>query len=187
MGTSAVKTAAKRSELVDQVADQLLERGLQGLSLRPLAAALGTSDRMLLHYFPDKEALVGAALDRVSERLLQATRAAAPEPRPFAAVAAELGGLFRGPRIKPYFRVWLDLASIAASGETAYAAQAAAIGKAFRDWLSSSILHPSPRRREALAALAMAALDGCALFDALGLEGVADEAMEGLGILAGEE
>ncbi len=38
----------RREQLAEQATDYVLEHGLLGLSLRPLAAALGTSDRMLL-------------------------------------------------------------------------------------------------------------------------------------------
>lgn len=38
------------------------EHGIASLSLRPLAAALGTSSRMLVHYFGSKEELIGQAL-----------------------------------------------------------------------------------------------------------------------------
>lgn len=38
------------------------DHGIATLSLRPLAAALGTSSRMLVHYFGTKEELIGQAL-----------------------------------------------------------------------------------------------------------------------------
>ncbi|MCX5285310.1 TetR/AcrR family transcriptional regulator [Streptomyces sp. NBC_00198] len=53
---------AKRRDLLDQVRDHLVRNGLAGLSLRPLARALGTSDRMLLYYFGTKERMVAEAL-----------------------------------------------------------------------------------------------------------------------------
>ncbi|MFD9400276.1 TetR/AcrR family transcriptional regulator [Streptomyces sp. NPDC060011] len=56
------KDLAKRRELLDGVRAYVLDHGLNGLSLRPLARALGTSDRMLLHYFGTKERLVAEAL-----------------------------------------------------------------------------------------------------------------------------
>jgi len=55
----------RREELTEAAADYLLDHGLIGLSLRPLAAALGTSDRMLLYHFADKDDLVATVL-RVS-------------------------------------------------------------------------------------------------------------------------
>ncbi|WP_328863034.1 TetR/AcrR family transcriptional regulator [Streptomyces sp. NBC_00306] len=48
----------------------MISNGLADLSLRPLAKALGTSDRMLLYYFGSKEQLVAQALGQDEERPL---------------------------------------------------------------------------------------------------------------------
>ncbi|MEU4094219.1 TetR/AcrR family transcriptional regulator [Streptomyces sp. NPDC026673] len=53
---------AKRRQLLDQVREYVVGHGLAELSLRPMAKALGTSDRMLLYYFGTKERLVAEAL-----------------------------------------------------------------------------------------------------------------------------
>ena len=55
----------RRDQLAEGATDYVLEHGLIGLSLRPLAAELGTSDRMLLYHFTDKDDLVATVL-RVS-------------------------------------------------------------------------------------------------------------------------
>lgn len=55
------KTEAKRQLILNQIADHLLAAGLKDASLRHLAAAIGASDRMLLHYFVDKDELMTAA------------------------------------------------------------------------------------------------------------------------------
>ena len=52
----------RRDELAGAATDHVLEHGLLGLSLRPLAEALGTSDRMLLYHFADKDDLVATIL-----------------------------------------------------------------------------------------------------------------------------
>lgn len=48
----------KRDDLLRGVVDYIHEHGVVGLSLRPLATALGTSPRMLLYYFGSKEELL---------------------------------------------------------------------------------------------------------------------------------
>jgi AcrR family transcriptional regulator len=53
---------AKRRDLLDRVREYMIRNGLVDLSLRPLARALGTSDRMLLYYFGTKERMVAEAL-----------------------------------------------------------------------------------------------------------------------------
>lgn len=52
----------KRAELLAGVVAYIASHGLTELSLRPLAAALGTSSRMLIYYFDTKEELLVQAL-----------------------------------------------------------------------------------------------------------------------------
>ncbi|MFE0630946.1 TetR/AcrR family transcriptional regulator [Streptomyces sp. NPDC058864] len=59
---------AKRRELLDRVREYVVAHGLADLSLRPMARALGTSDRMLLYYFGTKERLVAEALALDADR-----------------------------------------------------------------------------------------------------------------------
>ncbi len=49
---------ARRAELLDAAVDYVCAHGLADLSLRPLAKAIGSSPRVLLHYFDSKESLV---------------------------------------------------------------------------------------------------------------------------------
>ena len=52
----------RRSELLAGTVRYIGSNGLTDLSLRPLAAALGTSSRMLIHYFGSKDELLLQAL-----------------------------------------------------------------------------------------------------------------------------
>jgi AcrR family transcriptional regulator len=58
----------RRAKTLGAAADYVLEHGLAGLSLRPLASALGTSTRMLLYDFASKEELIMAVLAEVRRR-----------------------------------------------------------------------------------------------------------------------
>ena len=51
-----------RAKLLEGTVDYILKRGLTELTLRPLAAALKTSPRMLLYFFGSKEQLITEAL-----------------------------------------------------------------------------------------------------------------------------
>ena len=66
--------ATRREELTERATDYALEHGLVGLSLRPLAESLGTSDRMLLYHFGDKDNLVTAILRTSNARSMQGIR-----------------------------------------------------------------------------------------------------------------
>ena len=55
----------RRAELLDGVVRHLLAHGLGDLSLRPAAAAIGTSPQILLYYFGSKENLLLEAIGAV--------------------------------------------------------------------------------------------------------------------------
>ena len=58
-----------RDELLRGTVDYLLANGIAGLSLRPLAKALGTSDRMLIYHFGSKDQLMTDAISAIADRL----------------------------------------------------------------------------------------------------------------------
>jgi AcrR family transcriptional regulator len=47
------KNYTRRAEIIQRLTDYVLAEGLSAASLRPLAKAAGTSDRLLLYYFND--------------------------------------------------------------------------------------------------------------------------------------
>ena len=51
----------RKQELLDAAIDYVAEHGMADTSLRQIAAAIGTSHRMLIHYFGSKEGLLDAA------------------------------------------------------------------------------------------------------------------------------
>ncbi len=59
---------SRREELLDLTIDHLMTRGLNDLSLRQLAEAIGTSHRMLIYHFGTKENLVSDAVQEVRHR-----------------------------------------------------------------------------------------------------------------------
>jgi AcrR family transcriptional regulator len=111
----------RRAAVLLKAADYVLERGLAGLSLRPLAKALGTSPRMLLYDFESKERLIHEVLAEIRSReasLLEAevrtledvwAWIAAPEREPFLRLFFEVyvAGLGKG-EAEPLVRDWLD-------------------------------------------------------------------------------
>lgn len=64
--------SARQIHLLEATYHYVLEHGLCGLSLRPLATAIGTSPRVLLFLFNDKDGLVRAVLERARSDELMA-------------------------------------------------------------------------------------------------------------------
>lgn len=70
----------RRDDLLARVTDHVLEHGLIGLTLRPVAAATGTSDRMLIYHFESRDALVSAVVAEATERAIAAVRTLPASP-----------------------------------------------------------------------------------------------------------
>jgi AcrR family transcriptional regulator len=64
---------AMKRELLDQIVGYLAEHGLGDVSLRPMAAALGTSPNRLVHHFGSKQTILAAALSQAI-RIQEAVR-----------------------------------------------------------------------------------------------------------------
>ena len=162
------KGDVRRQELLARMADHVLAAGLPGASLRPLAAAAGTSDRMLLHYFADKEELLTATLTLIAQRLVVVLDAAQPEPLPFDRLVPYLAALLQDAQIQPYLKLWLELASASAREIEPFRTVARQILQTFLDWIGTALLVDREDDRRPLATLALAIIEGFVLFDALG-------------------
>src|SRR3954464_7887857 len=87
----------RREELLDGVTDHVLEHGLIGLTLRPVAAAIGTSDRMLIYHFESRDALVSAVVARAPERAIAEVEALPAAP----SVRSAVNRLWAAYRVEP--------------------------------------------------------------------------------------
>ncbi|MFD8423362.1 TetR/AcrR family transcriptional regulator [Streptomyces sp. NPDC059466] len=106
---------AKRRDLLEQVRAYMIRNGVADLSLRPLAQALGTSDRMLLYYFGSKERMVAEALAMYERRpLLRARRllTTADSPRDPAGLRRfmeETWQQFSNPELRATLPLYLEI------------------------------------------------------------------------------
>lgn len=67
---AAGEESARRRELLERTFEYVAEHGVSDLSLRPLAAAIGSSPRVLLYLFGSKDGLVREILGLAREREL---------------------------------------------------------------------------------------------------------------------
>jgi len=172
-----MKAESKRQALVDRLADHVLAEGLSGASLRPLARAVGTSDRMLLYYFPDKAALIAAVLARLAERFAPVLDSLGPaEPQPPEALVAKLPQMFTAPEFAAFMGVWLEMAALAARGDSGCRAAAEAIGRDYLAWITARLDLPEPERG-ATAARLFQMIEGAVVLRAIGLEDVVAQAI----------
>jgi AcrR family transcriptional regulator len=127
----------RREELAEGATDYALDHGLIGLSLRPLAEALGTSDRMLLYHFRDKDDLVATILRSTSSRSAQALRDL-PTPRDVRAAVLELWrAVTTGPQERCQ-RLYVEAAALGLFGREPYAT---AVRETNAQWVSAVSSH----------------------------------------------
>lgn len=109
----------RKEELLGQVVDHVLEHGLIGLTLRPLAAAIGTSDRMLIYHFGGRDELVAAVVARTNELSVAAVAALEPADD----VRAGVETLWRAYRTEPLhscLQIYLQAAATGLIGMEPY-------------------------------------------------------------------
>jgi AcrR family transcriptional regulator len=174
------KTDAKRQMIIEKAADHLLLHGLKGATLRKLAVTAGMSDRMLMHYFTNKEELLQAALTVLTSRLVNLLESSRTQPMPFEKFLPYLVQMMKHPRVRPFLRLSLELAALTAEGESSYVVVAQKICNDFYLWMASAMLMECEQDRLELAALAFATTEGFMVLDALGSGSIVDSALKGL-------
>lgn len=104
----------RRRRLLDALVDEFAAGGVGDRSLRDIAAAIGTSHRMLLHHFGSREDLLIAVVAEVERR--QMGLLAELPARPAEGFAAMWNDL-RRPELRRLERLFFECYSRAAQGE----------------------------------------------------------------------
>ena len=169
----------RRQAAIDRMADHILLEGLGAATLRPLAAAAGTSDRMLLYYFVDKDELLTATLARIAARMTAQLDNAIPigPLRSFPVLLEEVWVALSSESLKPFMHVWLDLAAGAARGLQPHLNVAGEIADGFLAWVTSRLERQSENEQTGSAALFLTSIEGMYLLKAIGCGAIADSAM----------
>ena len=127
----------RRQVWTREATDYALRHGLIGLSLRPLAASLGTSDRMLLYHFGTKDDLVAAILRESNDRAVAGVTGLAPSQDLQAAVH-DLWALVRSPGLEACSRLYVEAAALGLLGHEPYAS---VVLEANARWYGSLVTH----------------------------------------------
>jgi AcrR family transcriptional regulator len=102
-------TSARRAELLERAYEYVLANGLADLSLRPLAAAVGSSPRVLLFLFGSKDELVRALLRRArADELALLAGLRDGGRRDLASTAAAVWRWLIAPEHRSLLRVWVE-------------------------------------------------------------------------------
>ena len=169
----------RREAAIERMADHVLSQGLGAATLRPLAAAAGTSDRMLLYYFADKDELLTATLARIATRMIAQLDVAIPvEPRrPFGVLLQQVWAAMAAESLRPFMPLWLDLAAGAARGLQPHRDIAGQIADGFLAWVTLRLQPEGDGEPPSSAPLFLASIEGMYLLEAIGRGALAESAV----------
>jgi AcrR family transcriptional regulator len=164
------KPSARQVELLEAAYEYVLEHGLAELSLRPLAAAIGSSPRVLMFLFGNKDGLVRALLARarVEELALieQLDRDRPDVPTGLADAAELIWSWLQAPRHRRLLSLWAE--AYTRSVVEPDGAWAGFASTTVHDWLAVLARRQPQSERDseegaARRTLALAVLRGCLL------------------------
>jgi AcrR family transcriptional regulator len=108
-----------KQQLLERAIGYLTEHGIGDISLRELAAALGTSHRMLIYHFGSKEGLFLAVVQEAENRQRQLlAHVFGSDTSDFAASARHFWQQLRSPELAPLERLFLELYGQALQGRS---------------------------------------------------------------------
>ncbi len=169
-------------EILEGALAVAFDEGLSRLSFGRVAAHLGTSDRIVVYYFPSKDALIGAVLTALAGRL-QATLAptlTSPAADHLALVRIAWPTLAHRDA-DPVFALFFEALGLAASGREPYRTVVRTFVDGWIEWTSGCLTGATARRR-AEAEATVAVLDGLLLLRQLAGPDAADRAARQFGV-----
>jgi len=143
--------APKRSELskdalLPAMSDHVLAHGLSQASLRPLAKSAGTSDRMLIYHFGNKEKLIAELLDYLVEKYASALDQGFGDGLPTTRKECVQRILSQSakPDMQPFMALWWEIVAGCARGIAGYGEAAQAMTEKLLSWLEAHMPADDP-------------------------------------------
>ncbi len=137
--------------------------GFASLTFGRVAKALGTSDRMVVYYFPTKAELINAVAARMGLALQSLlNQAFGVEPQSAHDLMRRAWPILASPDADPVFAAYLEIIGLAAAGQEPYRTLAPSLIEAWLEWLAPRIaVDPDQQQTAALGVIAQ--LDGLLL------------------------
>ncbi len=186
MSAPRSKPPMSRESLLPLLAQAVLAEGLGQASLRPLAKAAATSDRMLIYHFGTKEALIAELLGYLARSYAAAIDAAMADEGRATTRAQALARILRHARsedMRPFQQLWWEIVAGAAREVPGYKPAARAMMDELLGWLEGQMPEGDPDPAGGARYL-LTLIEGTLMLAAIGH---ADTARAGIaaGLLAG--
>lgn len=172
-----------RDTLLPLLAGHVLSAGLGQASLRPLARAAGTSDRMLLYHFGTKEALIAELLGFLARSYAAALDAALAGERAQTRgqALARILKHARGEEMRPFMQLWWEIVAGSARGTEGYRPAAQAMMGELLGWLEGQMPAGDPDPAGGARYL-LTLIEGTLMLSAIGHEASARDGLLASGL-----
>lgn len=173
-----------RDDMLQAAMRLVLADGLAALTFSRVAAEVGTSDRMVVYYFPTKADLVVGVVSSLGTQL-QATLEVAFGPHPLDAdeLMRRAWPVLNTGDATVMFDRFFEILGSAIAGRAPYTDLAPALLNGWIDWLAERVRAPTRPQRRAVAASIVARLDGLLLVQRISGAPTARAAARELGIV----
>jgi AcrR family transcriptional regulator len=156
----------RREDLLNASIEYILERGVADLSLRPLAAKVGSKARLLIYHFGTKDSLVAEAMIVVRDRVQKAFAAVvgSGEGRAPSQIMRAFWLWATSRQHERYLRLFFEVHGLALQKPGSYGSYLEGAVTSWMEMMASVLpAKMSRQRRQALATLAVSTVVGLLL------------------------
>ena len=134
------QSPTKREIIIEHLADAFLQNGLGHTGLRGLGALAGTSDRMLIYYFGNKEALIKEVLEYISEQIASRLGQHIGDfPLDDSTLLDRMVAFGTSKDFKPYIQLWLEIVALAIRGEEPFTGVTRHLNHVWLGWIKDKL------------------------------------------------
>lgn len=131
----------KRSAIIDRLAAALREQGLGQTGLRGLAALAGTSDRMLIYYFGNKETLLSEVLDAMTAQISTVLDEHLGNAQwDEDTLLQRLTHFGTSAPFKPYVQLWFEIVGLAVRSQEPFASVNRHLNEIWLAWITEKLI-----------------------------------------------
>jgi AcrR family transcriptional regulator len=169
---------ALREKLLERAVQYVLQHGVGGLSLRPMAKNIGTTARMLIHHFGTKETLVAEVLLAIEHGFAQRTAAYIGDDRTVGFTLKHMWTETAAPAMEPALRAMFEVWGQALVHPTRYKSFLKSLAEPWINLLRRrfELSGRKPAEAAVLATLAVGAFQGLQLVRLTGGDDMRSEA-----------
>lgn len=168
----------KKNVWLEKMGSYVLEHGIANASLRPLAKAAGTSDRMLIYHFNNKFELLSAILEymfeQFGEQLLQAFPSKRAQSR--QQCASNIVHYLESGNYEPYKHLWMEIIANASRGDELSIGLGNALTLQLEEWIVNYLPEDEPEPQQAARAI-ITIVEGVNVLSSIGKLDVGLEAL----------